>query len=227
MYRRPMYHALLSRLQERRRFLQVLAGPRQGGKTTVARQVLDAIKVPSHYASADEPTLQSRTWIEQQWEVGRLLIREAKGTGGALLVLDEIQKIPGWSEAVKRLWDADSAKRVPLKVVLLGSAPLLMQRGLTESLAGRFEIIPVPHWAYPEMQQAFGWSLDQFLYFGGYPGAAELIADHQRWARYILDSLIETTISRDVLLMTRVDKPALLRQLFQLGCHYSGQVLSY
>ena len=227
MYRRPMYHTLLSRLQERRRFVQVLAGPRQAGKTTVARQVLDAIKLPSHYASADEPTLQSRAWIEQQWEVGRLLTPEAKGTGGALLVLDEIQKVPGWSEAVKRLWDADTAKRVPLKVVLLGSAPLLIQRGLTESLAGRFEIIPVPHWAYPEMQDAFGWSLDQFLYFGGYPGAAELISDNQRWARYILDSLIETTISRDVLLMTRVDKPALLRQLFQLGCHYSGQVLSY
>jgi len=227
VYRRSMYHTLVTRLQERRRFLQVLAGPRQGGKTTVARQVLDAIKLPSHYASADEPTLQSRTWIEQQWEVGRLLIREAKGTAGALLVLDEIQKIPGWSETVKRLWDADSAKRIPLKVVLLGSAPLLIQRGLTESLAGRFEIIPVPHWAYPEMQEAFGWRLDQFLYFGGYPGATELIADNQRWARYILDSLIETTISRDVLLMTRVDKPALLRQLFQLGCHYSGQVLSY
>jgi predicted AAA+ superfamily ATPase len=144
-----------------------------------------------------------------------------------VLVLDEIQKVPGWSEMVKRCWDADTAARCPLKVVLLGSAPLLVQQGLTESLAGRFEIIAVPHWSYDEMRAAFGWNVDQYVYFGGYPGAAELITDPPRWARYILDALIETTIARDVLLMTRVDKPALLRRLFQLGCTYSGQVLSY
>lgn len=144
-----------------------------------------------------------------------------------MLVLDEVQKVPGWSEVVKRSWDADTAARLPLKVVLLGSAPLLVQRGLTESLAGRFELIPVPHWSYPEMQAAFGWTLDQFLFYGGYPGAADLIGEPSRWTRYILDALIETTISRDVLLMTRVDKPALLRRLFQLGCAHSGQVLSY
>ena len=110
---------------------------------------------------------------------------------------------------------------------MLGSAPLLMQRGLTESLAGRFEIVHLPHWSYAEMQAAFGFTLEQYLYFGGYPGAAPLIADPPRWRRYLLDSLIETTIARDVLLMTRVDKPALLRRLFELGCRYSGQVLSY
>jgi predicted AAA+ superfamily ATPase len=227
MYRRRMFSTVLARLRERRRFLQVLAGPRQTGKTTLAHQVLKASALPSHYASADAPSLQSRTWIEQQWDVARLLTREGKGRAGAVLVLDEIQKVPGWSEIVKRCWDADTAARCPLKVVLLGSAPLLVQQGLTESLSGRFELIPVPHWAYPEMRDAFGWSLEQYVYFGGYPGTAELIADPPRWARYILDALIETTIARDVLLMTRVDKPALLRRLFQLGCTYSGQILSY
>ena len=227
MYRRPMFQTLLARLRERRRFLQVLAGPRQSGKTTLVHQVLKTIKLPSHYASADAPSLQSGTWTEQQWDVARLLVREAKGRDGAVLVLDEIQKVPGWSEIVKRCWDADAAAGLPLKVVLLGSAPLLVQRGLTESLAGRFELIPVPHWSYPEMQAAFGWTLDQYVFYGGYPGSAELITDPARWTRYVLDALIETTISRDVLLMTRVDKPALLRRLFQLGCTYSGQVLSY
>jgi predicted AAA+ superfamily ATPase len=227
MYRRPIFQTLLARLQERRRFLQVLAGPRQTGKTTLVQQVLEASPHPSHYASADAPGLQSRTWIEQQWDVARLLIRGGKGKAGAVLVLDEIQKVPGWSDVVKRCWDADTMARRPLKVVLLGSAPLLVQQGLTESLAGRFELIPVPHWAYLEMRAAFGWSVDQYVFFGGYPGAAELIADPTRWSRYVVESLIETTISRDVLLMTRVDKPALLRRLFQLGCAYSGQVLSY
>jgi len=227
MYLRPMYHTLVKRIGEPRRFIQVLAGPRQTGKTTIVRQVTEANQIPLHYASADEPTLQSRAWIEQQWETGRLLATETKGKGEALLVLDEIQKVTGWSEVVKRLWDSDTRNNLSIKVVLLGSAPLLIQRGLTESLAGRFEIIPVPHWSYSEMREAFGWDLDHFIYFGGYPGAADLIADRQRWSRYIIDSLIETTLSRDILLLTRVDKPALLRRLFQLGCSFSGQILSY
>jgi predicted AAA+ superfamily ATPase len=178
------------------------------------------------FASADEPTLRGPVWIEQQWEAARLTAGEA-GRAGAVLILDEIQKIQNWSEVVKRLWDEDSRARCPLKVVLLGSAPLLIARGLTESLAGRFEVLHLPHWALGEMQAAFGWSLDQYIFYGGYPGAAPLIGEPSRWARYVIDSLIETTLARDVLLLSRVDKPAILRRLFQLGCSYSGQVLSF
>ncbi len=204
-----------------------MAGPRQVGKTILARQIIDEVTIPSHYASADEPTLRDRSWIEEQWDLARLKITSDKRTKEALLVLDEVQKVTAWSEVVKRLWDEDTAARRRLKVVLLGSSPLLIQKGLTESLAGRFEIIPATHWSYAEIRDAFGWSHDQFIYFGGYPGAAELIEDEERWRRYIIDSLIETTISRDIMLLTRVDKPALLRRLFQLACDYSGQVISY
>jgi len=214
----------LARVQEPRRFIQVLAGPRQVGKTTLARQVVDAAGLAGHLASADDPTLRDRSWIEAQWEIGRDRAREQ---GRALLVLDEVQKVPGWSETVKRFWDEDSVARLDLRVMLLGSAPLLVARGLSESLAGRFELIRVGHWTLTEMRDAFGFTLEQFLFFGGYPGAAPLIEDGERWTRYILDSLVETTLSRDVLLMTRVDKPALLRQLFRLACEYSGQVVAY
>lgn len=195
------------------------------GKTTLARQALAAVDLPAHSASADEPTLRDRVWLAQQWDAARMLARGAPR--GALLVLDEVQKVTGWSETVKALWDADTAAGRDLRVVLLGSAPLLVQRGLTESLAGRFEIIRVPHWSWPEMRDAFGWDLDRYVYFGGYPGAAPLVDDEPRWARYVRDALIETTVSRDVLLLTRVDKPALLRRLLDLACAYSGQVLSY
>ena len=146
---------------------------------------------------------------------------------GAVLVLDEVQKAVDWSESVKRLWDEDTRNKRPIKVVLLGSAPLLVQHGLTESLAGRFEVLHLPHWSFTEMRAAFDFAVDQYIYFGGYPGAAPLAGEPERWRRYILDALVETTISRDVLLLTRVDKPALLRRLFELGCRYSGQVLSY
>lgn len=223
-YQRPQATVLAGRLAEPRRFLQVVAGPRQVGKSTLVQQVTCGLDVPVRYASADEPTLRAADWISQQWEAARL---EAAGKAGAVLVLDEIQKIPAWSEAVKRLWDEDTRRKRPLKVILLGSAPLLIAHGLTESLAGRFETLRLPHWSWVEMREAFGFTLDEYLYFGGYPGAAPLAPDPARWSRYIADSLIETSISRDVLLLTRVDKPALLRRLFELSCRYSGQVLSY
>ena len=226
MYVRPQAARLARRLDEPRRFIQVVAGPRQVGKTTLVQQVVRSSGLAAQLASADEPTLRSREWIEQQWEAARLKAGDA-GAAGAVLVLDEVQKISDWSEVVKRLWDADTAAGVPLKAVLLGSAPLLIQPGLTESLAGRFELLHLSHWSYTEMREAFGWSVDQYIFHGGYPGAAPLIGEPERWARYVVDALIETTISRDVLLLTRVDKPALLRRLFQLACSYSGQVLSY
>lgn len=225
-FERNQAETLAARLCEPRRFLQVVAGARQVGKTTLVHQVLDRLDVHSVFVSADEPTVGDTFWLAAQWDRARLAASEA-GKAGAVLALDEVQKIPGWSETVKRLWDQDSRARHPLKAVLLGSAPLLMQQGLTESLAGRFEVLHLPHWSYAEMHAAFGFSLEQYLYFGGYPGAAPLAKEPQRWRRYLLDSLIETTIARDVLLMTRVDKPALLRRLFELGCRYSGQVLSY
>ncbi|MBM3712593.1 MAG: ATP-binding protein [Actinobacteria bacterium] len=225
-YKRPVFNKILKRINEKRNFIQILAGPRQVGKTILARQIINDYKSPVHYVSADEPTLRDRSWLSQQWDIARLQITEEKKSG-ALLILDEVQKITGWSETVKRLWDEDTINKINLKVILLGSSPLLMQKGLTESLGGRFETIPATHWSFAEMRNCFNISLEKYIYFGGYPGAMQLTGDAGRWKQYIMDSLIETTISRDILLMARVDKPALLRQLFYLGCQYSGQILSY
>jgi predicted AAA+ superfamily ATPase len=225
-FQRPIAARLAARLSEPRRFINVVSGPRQVGKTTAVQHVVSESPLTALTASADEPTLQGGAWIETQWDAARLAATRA-GTDGAVLVLDEIQKVPHWSETVKRLWDEDTRNHVPLKVIVLGSAPLLMAQGLTESLAGRFEVLHFPHWSWPEMRDAFGWTLGQYVCYGGYPGAAPLIAEPDRWRRYIRDSLIETSISRDVLLLSRVNKPALLRRLFELGCRYSGQELSF
>lgn len=233
MYRRPQAAELARRLAEPRRFIQVVAGPRQVGKSTLVQQVAEDLAAVVRYASADEPTLRGAEWIAQQWEAARLATGStgkrwlAGRRDGAVLVLDEIQKIPGWFETVKRLWDEDTRKRVPLKAVLPGSSPLPIAAGMSESLAGRFELLHLPHWSYGEMRTAFGFGLEEFLYFGGYPGAAPLVQEPERWRRYVADSLIETSVSRDVLLLTRVDKPSLLRRLFELACRYSGQILSY
>ena len=223
MFIRPQLDTLNARLQVPSRFLQVLAGPRQVGKTTLARQAMAAFAGASHYASADLPAAPDAGWIEQQWRVARMLA----ATAPALLVLDEVHKVPRWSEVVKMLWDEDGIAAHPLHVVLLGSSQFLMQQGLGESLAGRFELIRLPHWSFAEMREAFGWEVDRFVFFGGYPGAAVLADDEFRWKSYVLDAIIEPTLSRDVLQLARIDKPALLRRLFVLGCAYSGQILSY
>jgi predicted AAA+ superfamily ATPase len=227
---RPALHQFVTRLREPRRFLQVLAGPRQVGKSTLVRQALTALAsqpgpvLVQHSVSADNPGLVGSSWLRTQWETARALSAQA---GACILVLDEVQKLPNWTEEVKRLWDEDSRTGRDVRVVVLGSAPLLIARGLTESMAGRFELTRLGHWTFAEMQSAFGFTLDQFIYYGGYPGAASLIQEPGRWAAYVRDALVETTISKDVLLMAPVQKPALLRRLFDLACRYSGQELSY
>ena len=227
MYKRPVYNTLLQRLQEPKRgHIQVLAGPRQVGKTTLSQQLIASQAFKVHYASADAQGSQGSVWIEQQWDIARLFARTHPGQQ-IVLILDEIQKVPHWSEITKKMWDKDTADAVNIKVVLLGSAALLIQQGLSESLAGRVELLPVTHWSFNECAAAFGWSVEQYIYFGGYPGAAGYISEEERWTRYILDSLVDTTISRDILQMVSVHKPALLRQVFELGCHYSSQILSY
>lgn len=223
MIRRDAYKKLLDRIREPRRFIQVIAGPRQVGKTTLARQCMEASGITHHFASADEALEIDPVWINQQWEAARL----KAGKKAILLVIDEVQKINNWSSAVKNNWDRDTHDKRQVKVVLLGSSRLLLQEGLTESLAGRFELLLLPHWNYAEMYKAFGYSAEEYVWYGGYPGAASLIKNPERWKEYVLNSLVETTISKDILMLSRVDKPALLRHLFELGCAYSGQILSY
>jgi uncharacterized protein len=226
MIERDLLQVFTHRVEEPRKFIQVLMGPRQVGKTTMASQMLKKITPPYLFESADAVSAVNQGWIEQLWETARLKMK-AQRSNEFILVIDEIQKINNWSEAVKRLWDKDSFNGVNIKLVLLGSSRLLMQKGLTESLAGRFETLYLGHWSFGEMKNAFDWNADQYAWFGGYPGAAELIEDEDRWKNYINNSLIETSVSKDILMLTRVDKPALLKRLFELGCQYSGQILSY
>jgi predicted AAA+ superfamily ATPase len=226
MFERSTIKTLNDRIKEPRRFIQVVMGPRQVGKTTMVIQLLGELKMGSLFESADAIPASDSVWIEQIWNNARLKMAQ-NNADEFLLVIDEIQKIDNWSEIIKRLWDEDTQKGRNLKVILLGSSRLLVQQGLTESLAGRFESIYLGHWTFNEMHTAFGWNIDQFVWFGGYPGSAPLINDEERWKSYVVNALIETSISKDILMLTRVDKPALMKRLFELGCLYSGQILSY
>lgn len=226
MFERPYLKSVKARIEEQRKFIQVILGPRQVGKTTMVNQLLSQLSIPSIYESADAISATNSAWLMQVWETARLRMK-ASGSKEYLLVIDEIQKIENWSEVVKQQWDKDTREEVNIKVILLGSSRLLIQKGLTESLAGRFETFYLGHWSFAEMESAFDWTIEQYVYFGGYPGSASLIGDEERWKSYVKDSLIETSISKDILMMTRVDKPALLKRLFEIGCIYSGQILSY
>ena len=217
---------LISRLLEPRKTLQVVAGPRQVGKTTMVKQVLTEISLPSLFFSADGVDADDTGWISDRWEEARVQMRY-HAYDEFLLVFDEIHKIKNWSERVKKEWDTDSFHDLNLKVVLLGSSRLLMKKGLTESLAGRFETLPMGHWTFQEMHDAFGWNLDQYIYFGGYPGSASYVSNEVRWRRYVRDAIVNPAIEKDVLLTTFIYKPSLLHQLFRLGCAYSGKELSF
>ncbi len=225
MIERSQLQVLVKRISEPRRFIQVLMGPRQVGKTTMALQLTRKINIPYLFESADAITAVNTNWIEQIWDAARLRMK-VQSASEYLLVIDEIQKIGNWREKVKQQWDKDSAEGINMKLLLLGSSRLLLQKGLTESLAGRFETIYMGHWSLKEMEEAFGWNTEQYAWFGGYPGGADLIAEEQRWKNYVNNSLIETSVSKDILMLTRVDKPALLKRLFELGCQYSSRILS-
>lgn len=246
-FQRDQVHTLQSRLQETPQFITIVTGPRQVGKTTLVRQALTSSQ--HYFVAVDQPTEISpftfgnfnplitevdgaphdSAWLIRRWKEARQQVKTFQQTHPGqpfAFVLDEIQKVPRWSDTVKGLWDADRSKGLNMHVILLGSSPLLLQKGLTESLAGRYELMRVMHWSFLEMHQAFDFTLNEYIYFGGYPGAARLIRDEARWRNYVLGSLVQPSIDTDILQMTRVDKPALLKQLFELGASYSGQLLA-
>ena len=224
MYQRGIVKTLVKRMREPRRFMQILLGPRQTGKTTSVIQALEQIDIPSLYREVGEHG-ESSDWIRAQWYQARNLI--GNECSSALLVIDEVQYVTGWADAVKALWDEDARSGIDLRVVLTGSSATLLKSGMDESLAGRFELIRCTHWSFDECRGAFGFGLDEFLFFGGYPGAAVLRDDEQRWASYVTDSIIEPSIAKDVLALENVRNPALLRRLFYLGASYSAQEVSY
>lgn len=225
MYKRAEYQTIKKRLEEPRKFIQVVMGPRQVGKSTVVKQVLKELEIPYQMFSADNVPTTSSAWVTNCWEATRSL-QKNKGYESIVLVIDEIQKITNWSEAVKKEWDDDTFHDRNIKVLLLGSSRVLLEKGLSESLAGRFEEIRMSHWSYKEMKECFGFTLDQYIYYGGYPGAATLIDEEDRYQQYIQSGIVDATINKDILMDTPISKPALLRQTFELGSAYSGQLLS-
>ena len=225
MYKRTEYQIIKERIKESRKFIQVVMGARQIGKSTVVKQVLNDLDEPYRMFSADNVPTTNSAWISDCWAAVRSL-KENKGWESIVLVIDEIQKITNWSEVVKKEWDADTFNDTNIKVLLLGSSRVLLEKGLSESLAGRFEEIRMTHWSYQEMKECFGFTLDQYIFYGGYPGAAPLIHDEDRFSQYIQSAIIEATINKDILMDTPISKPALLRQTFELGAAYSGEILS-
>lgn len=225
MYQRKYYHIIKERINEERFAIQVIAGPRQVGKTTVVGQVLDDIEMPFLSETADSVDPNNPEWISSIWANARSIM-QVRGYNEFLIVIDEIQKLNNWSEFVKKEWDSDTRNKINIKVILLGSSRLLIKKGLTESLAGRYELIRMGHWSFDEMRDAFGFDINQYIYYGGYPQGAKYIQNEKRWRGYIKDSIIDPVVSKDIIMTTTIYKPALLKQLFELSCDYSGEILS-
>ena len=250
-YERAQVATLTQRLlREPPERIFALFGPRQTGKTTIVDQALaryrretaretlycaaDAAEEAAPDGSGERIVATDRMrrgrlgadWIIRHWKDARA---RAERSGGCVLVFDEIQKISRWPSVVERLWDQDRGLRRRPQVVILGSAPLSVQSGLTESLAGKFESLSVPLWSFREMSEAFGFDLQRYLYFGSYPGAAGLAVDggEDQWRAVVLDGCLRTIVEREIVALSRVDEPALMKHLFEMGAHYSGQIVSF
>ena len=217
-YQRAFVDTLAQRFLAEQPLIQVLVGPRQVGKTTGVRQLMGQQPWPHHYANADDVLVSDRDWLLAQWQQALLL------GDGALLVIDEIQKVANWPETIKAMWDAKPGR---LRLLLLGSSALQIQAGITESLAGRFELLRVYHWTFAELQAAFDYDLPRYLSFGGYPGAVAMEHDPDRWYAYMKDAIVEAVIGKDILQSHKVANPALFRQAFQILCAYPAQEISY
>ncbi|MCQ2342896.1 MAG: AAA family ATPase [Paludibacteraceae bacterium] len=225
MLQREQYQLVMSRLNEPRKFIQIIEGPRQVGKSTLVKQILQNYNRPYiHFAADNVPASQS-VWITSCWEAARARLA-TEHLPEILIVIDEIQRLSQWADVVKKEWDNDTFTDTNIKVLLLGSSRLRLEKGQSESLKGRFEVIKMPNWSFAEMRDAFGFSLDEFIYYGGYPGSAELIKERDRWLNYIESSIVAATINNDILMDTPISKPALLRRTFELSSAYSGQILS-
>lgn len=252
-FKRRQFDTLLERLKEFPHHLIVITGPRQCGKTTLITQVLEHVTRPCAYVATDRtsesinwyvhpnrrefkrfqipPTIgrietpRPASWLTGIWQQAR--VSADSSPNGMVLVIDEIQKVENWSETVKGLWDEDRLDNRDLHVVLLGSAPLMMQSGLSESLLGRFETVALRHWSFGEMAAAFGFDIERFVFFGGYPGGASLINDLDRWRTFVSDAIVTPTVERDILGLQQIDKPTLLNRLFEFCAVYSGRILSF
>jgi predicted AAA+ superfamily ATPase len=212
---------LLNRLKERPRFIQVLLGPRQVGKTSGVLNVLENNFSEKKY----NYFLIEESFYEKDWFLNQ--IQKAIESNKKIIVLDEIQKLDHWSEAIKLIWDRLKHQKKQIHFVLLGSSSLKLTLGLSESLSGRFEMIPCYHWSYHESKHGFKLSFEQYHKMGGYPGSYPLIKDEHRFKSYIINSIFETSVQNDILRFAHVKKPALFRQTFQMICQFPAQVVSY
>ena len=207
LYERRHLAILKSRMSEPRRRIQIIMGPRQVGKSTLVGQYVDSIDIPYDFFAADGVNREDNTWIPARWQEARMkmdLHRESE----RILIIDEVQKISSWSEQVKKEWDTDTREKRNLKVILLGSSRVLLQKGLEESLEGRFESIKMGYWDWDEMHNAFGFTMQQYIYFGGFPGLAPDIKEEDRWRNLMEDTIISPILTRDILEIDEIRNPA-------------------
>jgi predicted AAA+ superfamily ATPase len=207
--------------------IQLLAGPRQVGKTTLLLEIAEALGRRALYAAADAPEAA----LPGFWE--RLLARAedvAAAEGRAVVLLDEAHLLHDWAGHLKGIWDRFRRRRTPVHVVATGSSSLHLAAGSRESLAGRFERITLAHWSASSIADAFHLAPEDaaelLVRMGSYPGAYPLRQDVPRWSAYVRDAILEPAIGRDILALAAVRRPALLRQVFAVAASSPAQIVS-
>lgn len=208
--------------------IQLLVGPRQVGKTTLLLKIAGRQPGRAVYATADAPEAVLPNWREGIWQRVVSLARDA-GTP-AVLLLDEVQYLPEWSQWLKTRYDEAKRERLPIHIVASGSSSLRLGAGSRETMAGRFERLALLHWGARDLAALAGIPPDdaarRLVSHGGYPGAVALWNEPARWQNYLRDAIVEPAIGRDLLALEQVRKPALLRQIFAIAVGHPSEILS-
>lgn len=230
-YTRLDYQRCLARLEARLRepapgLIQLLAGPRQVGKTTLLMELRERLGQAALYAAADGPEAALPGFWERLWAEAARVSR----AGRAVLLLDEIQHLPDWASRLKGEWDRVRRQGLPVHVIATGSSALHLGRGSRESLAGRFERLTLSHWSARALAETFHIPLEEatqaVVATGSYPGTFRLRNDSPRWTAYLRDAIVEPAIGRDILALALVRKPALLRQVFAFCASSPAEIVS-
>lgn len=229
---RPTYRAcrelLLQRLAEPAPSrIQLLAGPRQVGKTTLLLELAEKLGSVAIYVAADGPEASLPGFWERLWARAESC---AKADGRAVVLLDEAHVLHDWATRLKGEWDRLRRRRLAVQIVATGSSALHLGLGSRESLAGRFERIVLSHWSAASLVDVFhvdpGDAAEMLVRMGAYPGAFAYRDDLDRWAAYVRDAILEPAIGRDLLALAPVRKPALLRQVFAVCASSPAQIVS-
>lgn len=223
-FERTHVQALLSRLSLPSPAVQAVVGPRQVGKSTLIRQVLEKLEAPTVFLSCKSVQYRQTGWIHKEWEIARLL---AKHHGHCVIAVDDAQRLPGWAPLLCQLHKEDLEQQRDIRIVITGSSELELLQQLKDKFPQSHEVIRAGYWTYPEMRCAFNWGIEQYLFYGGLPRSGDEPSDDETWLNWIRELMFDNLLKEDVKAVAPAQNHEAIFDYFKVSSVHSGNIMSY